>query len=246
MSSVFYYTKESIKNFKELRHLQLVGQEDKILTEEEKEEQGKLNLYKDCAIFVGEIGVIGYPILEEDTVRSATLIELIDLGEQQLLEGEILNREAGTIDKVPQPSWQYKWDFELLKWLPDETKLHDGQYVEGEEIKEIFKPEDMLNPMWNKELHQWKEQATENEINLHTAKEQYKEYIILDTPLNFEKMEEQGILVEYKTMMSELESIIETLTIDLYSQKIRISEVILPKPSKNLIDFKNKFNKLFY
>ena len=36
MSSVFYYTKESIKNFKELRHLQLVGQEDKILTEEEK------------------------------------------------------------------------------------------------------------------------------------------------------------------------------------------------------------------
>lgn len=45
MSSVFYYTKESIKNFKELRHLQLVGQEDKILTEEEKKEQGKLNLY---------------------------------------------------------------------------------------------------------------------------------------------------------------------------------------------------------
>ena len=174
MSSVFYYTKESIKNFKELRHLQLVGQEDKILTEEEKEEQGKLNLYKDCAIFIGEIGVIGYPILEEDRVRSATLIELIDLGEQQLLEGEILNREAGTIDKVPQPSWQYKWDFELLKWLPDESTIQDGQYIEGEKIIDVPYDDSLeyLIPAWDNLTHTWKEGATEEQKT-----EQYK-YLI--------------------------------------------------------------------
>lgn len=174
MSSVFYYTKESIKNFKELRHLQLVGQEDKILTEEEKEEQGKLNLYKDCAIFIGEIGVIGYPILEEDRVRSATLIELIDLGEQQLLEGEILNREAGTIDKVPQLSWQYKWDFELLKWLPDESTIQDGQYIEGEKIIDVPYDDSLeyLIPTWDKEAKIWKEGATEEQKT-----EQYK-YLI--------------------------------------------------------------------
>ena len=169
MSSVFYYTKESIKNFKELRHLQLVGQEDKILTEEEKEEQGKLNLYKDCAIFIGEIGVIGYPILEEDRVRSATLIELIDLGEQQLLEGEILNREAGTIDKVPQPSWQYKWDFELLKWLPDESTIQDGQYIEGEKIIDVPYDDSLeyLIPAWDNLTHAWKEGATEEQKTEH-------------------------------------------------------------------------------
>lgn len=165
MSSVFYYTKESIKNFKKLRHLQLQGQEDKILTEEEKEEQGKLNLYKDCAIFIGEIGVIGYPILEEDTVRSATLVELIDLEEQQLLEGEILNREAGTIDKIPQPTWQYKWDFELLKWLPDESTIQDGQYIEGEKIIDVPYDESLVfcTPLWDRISHIWKEGATEEE-----------------------------------------------------------------------------------
>ena len=169
MSSVFYYTKESIKNFKELRHLQLQGQEDKVLTEEEKEEQGKVELYKDCAIYMGEIGLIGYPILEEDTVRSATLVELIDLGEQQLLEGEILNRENGTIDKVPQPSYQYKWDFELLKWLPDETTLSDGQYIEGEKILNVPYDDNLeyLIPTWDKVTHTWKEGATEEQKKKH-------------------------------------------------------------------------------
>lgn len=81
--------------------------------------------------------------------------------------------------------------------------------------------------------------------DLEIAKLQYKEYSVLDTPLNFEKMEKEGILTEYKTMMSELEVIIEALNADSQSTRARYVDINLPKPSKNLIDFKNKFSKLF-
>lgn len=81
--------------------------------------------------------------------------------------------------------------------------------------------------------------------DLEIAKAQYREYSVLDTPLNFEKMETQGILAEYKTMMNELETIIDTLTTTSVSKVSGYSSIVLPKPSKNLIDFKNKFNKLF-
>lgn len=169
MKSYFYYTRESIENFKIKRQLALMGQEDKILSAEEMEKQGKTELYKDCIIYESDIVFVGYPILENGKLRQATLVELIDLGEQKLLAGEIINREEGTVEKIEQPTWQYKWDFELLKWLPDETLLNDGQYIEGEKIIEVSYDENLgyLIPVWDKETHTWKEQATEEEKTAH-------------------------------------------------------------------------------
>lgn len=169
MKSYFYYTKESIENFKTKRQLALMGQEDKILSVEEMEEQGKTELYKNCIIYESGIPFVGYPILENEKLRQATLVELIDLGEQQLLAGEIINKEEGTVEYIEQPSWQYKWNFKLLKWLPDETLLNDGQYIEGEKIIEVPYDEGLgyLIPVWDKETRVWKEQATEEEKILY-------------------------------------------------------------------------------
>lgn len=169
MKSYFYYTKESIENFKIKRQLALMGQEDKILSAEEMEKQGKTELYKDCIAYESDIVFVGYPILENGKLRQATLVELVDLGEQSLLAGEIINREEGTVEKIKQPTWQYKWDFELLKWLPDETLLNDGQYIEGEKIIDVPYDENLgyLIPVWDKETHAWEEQATEEEKTAH-------------------------------------------------------------------------------
>lgn len=241
--SVYYITNKSIDNFNTVGKLEYVGIENHILSEQELKEQNKVELYKDTTTYENEYPFSGYPIRQDNTIRPATRLELINIGYQKLEDGEYI--EGQEIKKIEKPSWQYKWVSDLKKWIPDETKLYDGQYIEVEIIKEIEIPIDMLKPKWNKQSHQWEEQATENEINLHTAKEQYKEYVVLDTPLNFEKMETQGILVEYKTMMNELETIIDTLSTSTVSKVSGYSGIVLPKPSKNLIDFKNKFNKLF-
>lgn len=169
MKSYFYYTKQSILNFKNTRRLELRGQENKILSEEEMKEQGKVELYKDCVIYGSEMAFIGYPILDNDTLRPATVVELIDMGEQQLLEGETINREAGTVEKTEKPTWQHKWDFELLKWIPDENLLQEGQYIEGEEIITVPYDENLgyLYKVWDKENHVWKEGATDKEKSEH-------------------------------------------------------------------------------
>lgn len=188
MSSVFYYTRESIENFQTKRQLALMGQEDKILSAEELEQQNKTELYKDCITYESDMCFIGYPILEDDVLRPATLIELIDLGEQQLMAGEIINREAGTIEKIEQPTWQYKWDFELLKWLPDESTIQVGQYIEGEIIIEVPYDENLeyVNPFWDKETHTWIEKATETEKkSLYYSKINEMKTAILDNGFDF-------------------------------------------------------------
>lgn len=239
--SVYYIKNNSIDNFQTLMKIEYVGVEDHILTEEELQQQNKVELYEDTTIFVSDSVFIGYPIRIDNTIRPANKVELINMGYQQLEEGEYI--EGNEVIKIERPSYQYLWNKLQNKWLPDETKLRDGDYIEGENIKHIpyDKKLGYLKPIWNKVNHTWEEQATEQEVNLHQAKGQYKEYAVLDTPLNFEKMVKQGILAEYKTMMNELESIIDTLSTDLSV----FSNIVLPKPSKNLIDFKNKFNKLF-
>lgn len=239
--SVYYIKNNSIDNFQTLMKIEYVGVEDHILTEEELQQQNKVELYKDTTIFESDSVFIGYPIRVDNTIRPANKVELINMGYQQLEEGEYI--EGNEVIKVEKPSYQHSWNKLQNKWLPDEIKLRDGDYIEGEVIKHIPYDENLgyLKPIWNRTNHTWEEQATEQEVNLHQAKEQYKEYVVLDTTLNFEKMETQGILVEYKTMMNELESIIDTLSTNVTV----FSNIALPKPSKNLIDFKNKFNKLF-
>lgn len=236
MKSYFYYKIDSIKNFKENRHLQLVGQEDKILTAEEMEEQGKTELYKDTVIWESELVFVGYPILEGDTLRAATLVELIDLGEQKLLAGEYIDREENSVMYIEQPSYQYTWDFELLKWLPNPDTLQDGQYIEGEEIITVPYTENFLIPVWNKDTHLWEEAATETDKLQDTL----NKYLVLNTPLDFIDMEAAGVLGDYKTYIKEAKTYLERAEKEI-SQLSNI-----PEPSLKLQNYFNSLNQTLF
>ncbi len=178
----------------------------------------------------------GYPIIEGQKMRVATLTELIDLGEIKLKEGEILNREKGIIEKVKQPTWQYSWDFFLLKWYPDEKKLEEGQYINGNEIITVPRLENAISQEWDKSNYVWIDTTT----NLDIAKLQYSEYEPLDTPLNLARLEKQGLKEEYVNMMDQLFELIPQLSASSQGYAM----IVIPKPSQKLINFKEKFEKI--
>lgn len=221
MKSYFYYTRESIENFKVKRQLSLMGQEDKILSVEEMEEQGKTELYKNCIIYESGIPFVGYPILENEKLRQATLVELIDLGEQQLLAGEIINREEGIIETIPQPSWQYYWDFEQFKWVIDENTLQDGQYIDGDNIVDVPYTDNFLIPKWNKEIHIWEEGATKDEF-IETRKNKILEYTELEKQkkaLETSKFSSEDEILIIIDKMKILEQEINNLALKINSLK---------------------------
>ena len=187
-------------------------------------------------IYEGEQVFSGYPIIEGQKMRVATLTELIDLGEIKLKEGEILNREKNVIEKVPQPTWQYSWDFFLLKWYPDEKKLEDGQYINGDEIITVPRLEEAISQEWDKNNHVWIDTTTDLDI----AKLQYSEYEPLDTPLNLARLEKQGLKEEYVNMMDQLFELIPQLSASSQGYAM----IVIPKPSQKLINFKEKFKKI--
>ena len=187
-------------------------------------------------IYEGEQVFSGYPIIEGQKMRVATLTELIDLGEIKLKEGEILNREKGIIEKVKQPTWQYSWDFFLLKWYPDEKKLEEGQYINGNEIITVPRLENAISQEWDKSNYVWIDTTT----NLDIAKLQYSEYEPLDTPLNLARLEKQGLKEEYVNMMDQLFELIPQLSASSQGYAM----IVIPKPSQKLINFKEKFEKI--
>ena len=201
------------------------------LTEEEIK-----NITVPYCIYEGEQVFSGYPIIEGQKMRVATLTELIDLGEIKLKEGEILNREKNVIEKVPQPTWQYSWDFFLLKWYPDEKKLEDGQYINGDEIITVPRLEEAISQEWDKNNHVWIDTTTDLDI----AKLQYSEYEPLDTPLNLARLEKQGLKEEYVNMMDQLFELIPQLSASSQGYAM----IVIPKPSQKLINFKEKFKKI--
>ena len=201
------------------------------LTEEEiKDITVPYCIYEDTKIFSG------YPIIEGQKLRTATLTELIDLGEIKLKEGEILNREKNVIEKVPQPTWQFSWDFFLLKWYPDEKKLEDGQYINGDEIITVPRLEEAISQEWDRNNHVWIDTTTDLDI----AKLQYSEYEPLDTPLNLARLEKQGLKEEYVNMMDQLFELIPQLSASSQGYAM----IVIPKPSQKLINFKEKFKKI--
>ena len=122
----YYYKKDKIQE----GILFCVYQSETKLTQEKINEINKYqdNLLNNTIIYEGEIPFFGYPILHGDTIRPASDRELIELNKLKLGEGEIL--VGDNISKVLQPNWQYKWDYVLLKWIPDEEKLEEGQYID--------------------------------------------------------------------------------------------------------------------
>lgn len=191
------------------------------LTEEEIK-----NIPTSYCIYEGDDLFSGYPIVEGEKLRQATIVELIDKQIIKLNEGEVLNRDKGTIEKIEQPTWQYSWDFELLKWLPDEAKLEEGQYIDGETIITVPKLDNVILQKWEQETHTWIDITT----NLDIAKKMYKEYKFLDTPINLEILEKQNLKEEFVTIMNQLFEII-----------FNNAKITIPKISPNLINLKNKF-----
>lgn len=105
------------------------------------------------------------PVMNGDVVRPANPRELVELGFIALDDGAYI--EGDNIVKVDSPSWQYMWNKDEKKWIPNPEMLRDGEYIEGEEIKSVVMPIDLVVPKWNKELKIWEERATQKEIKEH-------------------------------------------------------------------------------
>lgn len=189
-------------------------------------------------IYEGEKVFSGYPIIEGQKLRKATLTELVDLGEIKLKEGEILNREKNVIEKIKQPTWQHKWDFELLKWVLDESKLQDGQYISGNEVITVPRLENAISQEWDKNNHIWIDTTTD----LDRVRAQYEEYNSMNDYITILELEEQGLKTEYIAMMKELRRLIVELETQRQSGFTAYTiEIVIPVPSEKLKQFKERF-----
>lgn len=230
----YYYKKDKIQE----GILFCVYQSETKLTQEKINEINKYqdNLLNNTIIYEGEIPFFGYPILSGNTIRPANDRELVELNKLKLGEGEILIGD--NISKVPQPNWQYKWDYILFKWIPDEEKLEEGQYISEDKIITVPKLENALVQEWNKSNHTWEDKTT----ILDTAQAQYDEYKPLDTPLTLMDLEEQGLKQEYVNMMQELKKIIIQLKNSIHSTGYL--SINIPIISEKLKEFKENFEKI--
>ena len=83
--------------------------------------------------------------------------------------------------------------------------LRDGEYIEGGEIIVVEAPENLINKVWNKEVHIWEERATREELI-----EERKNKII-----EHEKLEEEKKIIEGSKFASgdEIKVIVEKMTV---------------------------------
>lgn len=206
------------------------------LTEEEIK-----NITVPYCIYEGEQVFSGYPVVEGQKLRQATIVELVDKKIIKLEIGEVLNREKGIIEKVPQPTWQHKWDFELLKWVPDESKLQDGQYISGNEVITVPRLEEAISQEWDRNNHVWVDTTTD----LDRVRAQYNEYNSMNDYITILELEEQGLKAEYVTMMKELRRLIVELETQRQSGFTAYTiEIVIPVPSEKLKQFKVRFEKI--
>ena len=226
---VFYYKLAEIQNYSPNRALTVIGIEEKILNEQELQEQGKVELYKDCITYEGDMPFLAYPILEEGTIRPATRVELINFGLQSLNEGEYI--QDNEIIQIPRPNQYAVWNEEQHIWTTDVNILPEGYILkETGELEYIPITEPFIRPVWDKENGVWKEGATEYE-KLYDS---YSQYLVLNNPRDFKKMEVAGVLEDYNTYLDECEKTFET-----YSETISEKSSPFPQPSEKL---KNYFN----
>ena len=137
---VFYYDKEKA----EQGILFCLGQEDRILTQEEIKEQGKEELYSNVIIYESEIPFMGYPIVDNNSIRPASQKELVDLGILSLMEGEVIVGDdivrVDIPDDIIKPVWFHSY------WVDgateDEVKIWYFDLIDG------FKKRMMENGCW--------------------------------------------------------------------------------------------------
>lgn len=84
----------------------------------------------------------------------------------------------------------------------------------------------------------------EKESGILELREKYEEYKKLDTPRNFERMKNECVLDDYLKFMLDAEKVLCDAPC-VQEVNTLSNELELPKPSKALEEFKNKFNKFF-
>lgn len=155
-NTVYYYDKSGIESG--IVNC-CIGQEDHILTEEELENDSyRKELYGNSLIFVGVSPLPpGYPLEDPDNpgyVRLATRYELIQMGLDELKEGEkIVDKEVITVEK---PNNFAKWNSETFVWETDFDNLPAGWKIidrETQELKYVSSPNYAAE--WNKETEEW-------------------------------------------------------------------------------------------
>lgn len=200
--TVFYYDKEKALN----GILFCLGQEEKVLTQEEIQEQGKEELYSNSVYYEGEYVLVGHPIIEGDKVRAATDREIIELGLYELQEGEIL--DGDNVITLDRPGWQYKWYNN--EWVIDENVLNDGEIVVDNKVFYTPPSEDLYDPVWNKEEKIW-EEGSECVPKYYAHIDALKEQILSD---GFIFVDNSGFSHRQKTRLTDkinLEIVINSL-----------------------------------
>lgn len=157
-----------------------------------------------------------YITIEDNNVREATEYEKYKRKQKQLEDNEVAIDSKKTI-----------------------VTLTDGQYVEADEVITVPCPEEYLVKEWDKATHTWKDLTTD----LNRVEAQYSEYEGMDTPSTIQEMKSQdeSLATEYLNMMIELRGLIYTLSAS-EGQPVTYSLINIPKPSKTLQKFKEKFN----
>lgn len=218
----YYYKKEQIQQGK----LFCVYQSNTKLTGEEINNINTIqdNLLQDTIVYESNYPFVGYPILDGDIIRPATVVELIQMGMQELQDGEYI--ENGELKKINRPSYQYEWDKSSNVWRLNENKLFDGQYIENNQIKEVVYDRSLgyIKPIWDKQLKQWAEGATDCDKARYDLAEIEK----LNNYLDCEDMRRNGVFDDYVSYRDSLKSIISNMSVGILSLSL------LPTPSEKL------------
>lgn len=152
-------------------------------------------------------------------------------------EGNIV-REATEYEKYLRKQRKLEENEVILK--EEIIILYDGQYIEekNQGIITIACPSEYISAKWDKEKHIWIDLTTD----LERVNKQYREYVTLNNPLRVEEMKEQGLFNEWKILMKEMEKIIENQSQLVTYKEEKRETLIIPKPSLQLEEFKNKIN----
>lgn len=132
----------------------------------------------------------------------------------------------------------YELQFNEVEYQGDILTLKEGQYVDEHGVLQVVSKIEGTRVEWNWTTHIWEEKATDLEIVMA----QYNEYSSMDTPSTLKEMQTQDptLATELVDMLIELRGMIYALQVPTKARGF--SQFHIPTPSKNLINFKNKFN----
>ena len=76
---------------------------------------------------------------------------------------------------------------ELILMKNKTELLLDGEYIEAREIKAVEKPLDLIRPLWNKELREWQEGMTKEELMTERKNKILHEFLTTLHTFNLER-----------------------------------------------------------